>query len=407
MATLGERIRTLRKQKKLTLEALAGKELTKGMLSLIENNKANPSMESLNYIAKQLDVEVSELLEEVNVQELRQVLEQAEKLYYAESEDLDADLIALVKPYVDKLSYGYEAARLLDLYSRSLYYEKKPDWQSYSVRAEKMYDEMNLVEKQANIGIFRATVKFVEHDYERALEILLMERKKIETKYAFLPAITRLDFDYNEAVFYFAIGNTDNAIEVMQRAIDFSKEQRMFYRTDALYRLAVGHGMMSFDKQQAEYYAKKLLQFGEFAEDIEATLFHGFTTAYFYNYDQEYIKALNILDQNLAIMNKENIHLPFYYVEKGKALYGLGKLEEALHSLDKVIVPLHIHHPYDLSFLYVMDSYKALCHVELGNGKEAIRLANIAVKNIAPLPRTPIQDFILKTNEQIKKIAQS
>ena len=51
MSTLGERIRTLRKQQKMTLEALAGTELTKGMLSLIENNKANPSMESLNYIA--------------------------------------------------------------------------------------------------------------------------------------------------------------------------------------------------------------------------------------------------------------------------------------------------------------------------------------------------------------------
>jgi len=32
--TLGERIRKLRKEKKLTLEVLAGDELTKGMLSL-------------------------------------------------------------------------------------------------------------------------------------------------------------------------------------------------------------------------------------------------------------------------------------------------------------------------------------------------------------------------------------
>ncbi len=79
--TLGERIRKLRKQQKLTLEALAGNELTKGMLSLIENNKANPSMESLSYIAERLGVEVSELLEEVSTQELREVLEQAEKLY--------------------------------------------------------------------------------------------------------------------------------------------------------------------------------------------------------------------------------------------------------------------------------------------------------------------------------------
>ena len=82
--TLGERIRKLRKQQKFTLEALAGSELTKGMLSLIENNKANPSMESLTYIAKRLGVEVSELLEEVSSRELREVLAQVEKLYYTE-----------------------------------------------------------------------------------------------------------------------------------------------------------------------------------------------------------------------------------------------------------------------------------------------------------------------------------
>ena len=36
------------------------------MLSLIENNKANPSMESLNYIAERLNVDVTELLEEIS-----------------------------------------------------------------------------------------------------------------------------------------------------------------------------------------------------------------------------------------------------------------------------------------------------------------------------------------------------
>lgn len=42
MNSLGARIRKLRKEKKLTLEALAGDRLTKGMLSQIENEKAKP-----------------------------------------------------------------------------------------------------------------------------------------------------------------------------------------------------------------------------------------------------------------------------------------------------------------------------------------------------------------------------
>ncbi len=39
MESLGSRIRTIRKQKKLTLATLAGEHITKGMLSLIENDK--------------------------------------------------------------------------------------------------------------------------------------------------------------------------------------------------------------------------------------------------------------------------------------------------------------------------------------------------------------------------------
>ena len=65
MNSLGARIRKLRKEQKLTLEALAGDRLTKGMLSQIENDKAKPSMESLEYIAERLHVKASELLEEI------------------------------------------------------------------------------------------------------------------------------------------------------------------------------------------------------------------------------------------------------------------------------------------------------------------------------------------------------
>ncbi|CAM5594783.1 Transcriptional regulator OS=Lysinibacillus sphaericus OX=1421 GN=LS41612_13990 PE=4 SV=1 [Lysinibacillus sphaericus] len=65
MDSLGTRSCKLRKERKLTLEALAADRLTKGMLSQIENDKAKPSMESLEYIAERLGVKASELLEQV------------------------------------------------------------------------------------------------------------------------------------------------------------------------------------------------------------------------------------------------------------------------------------------------------------------------------------------------------
>ena len=126
--TLGERIRKLRKQQKFTLEALAGSELTKGMLSLIENNKANPSMESLTYIAKRLGVECLSYLKKSVVKELREVLAKAEKLYYTNFDDLSDEyeqLITLIEPYVQKLTQGYEAARLLEYIAERFILKKR------------------------------------------------------------------------------------------------------------------------------------------------------------------------------------------------------------------------------------------------------------------------------------------
>lgn len=46
-------------KKKLTQTDLAGSELTKSMLSQIENGKATPSMKTLQYIADKLECETS------------------------------------------------------------------------------------------------------------------------------------------------------------------------------------------------------------------------------------------------------------------------------------------------------------------------------------------------------------
>ena len=58
MATLGEKLNHYEK-KKLTQTELAGSELTKSMLSQIENGKATPSMKTLQYIAEKLGCETS------------------------------------------------------------------------------------------------------------------------------------------------------------------------------------------------------------------------------------------------------------------------------------------------------------------------------------------------------------
>lgn len=406
--TLGERIRKLRKQQKLTLETLAGEGLTKGMLSLIENNKANPSMDSLSFIAERLGVEVSELLEEVSTQELREVLEQTEKLYNTgliALTDEYAQLVSIIEPYVEKLTQGYESARLLEIYSICLYYEQVEGWQEIADRAAHIYEQMNIIPRRAAIGIFRAMVKFTEHNYDKSLAILLQERFEIEANNVFIDPMTRLDFDYTEVVLHFAVGDSQAAIRVMESAFKFSKEQQVFYRIDHLYRLAVGHAMMmKEDEIEYAYYLKKLVQYGKFAEDKEALFFAKFNEVRYLNsYKNSYKEALLLLDKLQEKEETPTEYIPFINLERGTSLYGLGQYKEAIAFLEIVTIADYIHHPFDLSRLYAHDAYEALCHMELGNTSEARRLIQIAVDNISQMPHTPFKDFIMATHELITK----
>ncbi|MDT8860813.1 helix-turn-helix transcriptional regulator [Alkalihalobacillus sp. MEB130] len=402
---LGERIKKLRKQKKLTLEALAGKELSKGMLSLIENNKANPSMESLTYIAKQLDVDVADLLDTVSSEELRGILEKAEKIYNDADEktpDKYKQLIELVEPLWEVIPQGYEAARLLEIYGYSLWEEKEANWLEVSKSAANMFEQLNISSNRAAIAIFWVNQKFLEHKYDESLTIFLQERKTIETTFAYIDPLTRLDLDYHEAILHFAVGHSQSAIRIMENAIQFSREKKVFYRIDDLYRLAACEGMLSKDEKKKAFYLEKLKQYGEFADNKYSIYFYKLLHIMArISEKKEYEKAIEEIDQLLSDSDTLVFYDPWFTLEKGKACYYLGRYEEALRLLDKVEIP-DVHHPFDLSIFYVMDTYKALCHRKVGDKQTAVQSIEQAYANFNLLPSTPFKEFTMEVYEEIK-----
>jgi len=59
---IGERIRRLRNEKMMTQAELAGNEITRNMLSRIENGAVNPSLSTIQYLAHRLNVPAGYLL---------------------------------------------------------------------------------------------------------------------------------------------------------------------------------------------------------------------------------------------------------------------------------------------------------------------------------------------------------
>ncbi|KMJ57463.1 DNA-binding protein [Bacillus sp. LL01] len=403
---LGDRIRKMRKHKKMTLETLAGTELTKGMLSLIENNKAKPSMESLTYISQQLGVDMADLLGEVSSEELRETLERAEKIFNTpfrnqESPDKYRQLIELIDPHIGKLSNGYESARLMEIYSYALQRENRPGWESLLKTASDMFDQMNISSNRTAIGIFRSNIAFFEHNYHDALRTFMAEREEIEANHTYIEPMARLDLDYSEAIMLYAVGNSEAAIETMEKALAYSKEKRIFYLIDDLYRLAAAHALMEGNKKEKDFYLLKLKQYGEFADHASSIYFcELFEIIDLITEKQEYTEALIKIDACLSSGDLLDYYSPWFILEKAKALYYLGRLEEALQYIEEVVIP-DIHHPIDLSNFYLKESYQALILMELGRLEEAVTFAEKAVENFQHLPDTKWKEFSLQVFEKV------
>lgn len=81
---LGEKLRAARVEAGLTQRQLCGEEITRNMLSLIENGAARPSVKTLQYLSSRLGKPVSYFLEEDAVLSTNQgVMEQARMLFDA------------------------------------------------------------------------------------------------------------------------------------------------------------------------------------------------------------------------------------------------------------------------------------------------------------------------------------
>ena len=79
---LGEKLRQARLEAGLTQRQLCGEEITRNMLSLIENGTAKPSMKTLQYLAGKLGKSVSYFLEETAVvSPNQQLMVQVRQLY--------------------------------------------------------------------------------------------------------------------------------------------------------------------------------------------------------------------------------------------------------------------------------------------------------------------------------------
>jgi len=105
---LGEKIKRERKRLKLTQSLLAGNQITRNMLSRIENGSASPSLDTLEYLASQLGVTISYLLSEEDDKfffEKKKFINKIYRAYEAKNYTACTNWIAKLENTDNELSY--------------------------------------------------------------------------------------------------------------------------------------------------------------------------------------------------------------------------------------------------------------------------------------------------------------
>lgn len=336
MKTLGQRIRSLRKSKKMTLVDIAGEQMTKGMLSLIENDKAKPSIENLQYIANQLHVEVSVLTDPFPLTELRKIIDDLHQIVQ-NKKWLDVSQAIqvknLVEPIIPELPANYEAAQIY------LYYLKVfPPLEAFEQGIEEakkavvFFKELALYKELATTYTLQAIFYFNQLQFEQAYETIQVAYKLVQSPYYTIDPITRIDVSYHMASFCYATNRLDEADQVLQHLLKTCHEEKIFHFYAHIIRMAAYAAMILQQPEKVEMYRERLEKYTAFDTHPNTQYYlHVFYLFYYNTYDSKPLKVL----EHARIMKEFDEAfetLPYIEVETGKALYKLGRFQEACEA---------------------------------------------------------------------------
>ncbi len=407
MQDLGARIKELRKERKMTLAQLAGEKLTKGMLSLIENGKAQPSMDSLHYIASQLGINVSELMQKDDGENARQLLQQIEEMLNQIKDEYSQDkadqrmraILDLIEPHIVKEQLKgntYEEVRLYAIYVEMRLYLK------IDVSVEPIYEVIMLYE---NVYAFSKIIRcysllswaeFEKHKYESALSYLLEGETYIHKYGSRIDNLVKLDLYYNITVVYAAINDEQQSEKYMELAFSIAKKDQILYRLDNFYRFLFFVQLFNNEGEKSLYYLKKLRAFAEIMEDPGIDIMNLIIELHYINMvEKDYEKTVS------TIVNKETISPDLYKVvevflnnEYGYAYWRLGKIAKAKEKLANIYIPEQNKHPLDLVALYRSFAVRSLCYYEEGDLENAKRDILYAMDGVKDFKETTYKKFI-------------
>lgn len=243
MNTLGSKFKLARKEKGLTQEQLSDKNISRSMISLIENNFTKPSLETLKYIASKLEKPLSYFLSESQYASIpyeNLIIELEELLLIENYEEIikkTEEFIALYKeiPHdsIDKRSLGIFHAIL----GISYYYQNETKAEGYFHKAIFNLENINRSKYLYLCLNYLGLIKYHQKKYSE-MENLLLTADSLLNIVTLTNVYLKIDILHNLALNYFAQQKFMESIKVIERAQEYCYKYDFYVNFGELNRIA-------------------------------------------------------------------------------------------------------------------------------------------------------------------------
>lgn len=215
MLSLGEKIKSRRKDLSMTLKDLAGDRITPGQISLVESGKSNPSMDLLEYLAGALNTSVEYLMEseETQAEKICSYYENVGEAYILNDElQLGEQFLESAMYYAEKYSLDSRKAR--NLYLRGVISTSEKEMglaQQYFLAANAIFIKIGLQEEVINTYVKLGKITLDLNAYHSSCSYF-QQAEKVFQENDIGNDFLLGEIYYYIALIYFKLDNMDKAI---------------------------------------------------------------------------------------------------------------------------------------------------------------------------------------------------
>jgi transcriptional regulator with XRE-family HTH domain len=335
---IGDKIKELRKNLKISQEQLAGVNFTKSYISKLEKGIVTPSIKALELISKTLDVPLSTFIDDKKKDDtyLKDFL-LAQSLYeqgnyemslknlieiLSAKETIDEDLLTKIYYYISEVSLKVD---------------------KYETCIEYCNEAINILTDTENIYGLRILLALGDAYYYinrrlDSLDVFLKAEELLDKHNVFIDVLTRIELYNDIAILYSQLTQKEKSTSYFKRIIDISQNEKIINERvlNAYAGLAQISQIYERDADKSlSYLTKDVLSLYKYFGNYEelSKIYLKFANAYYEKDDLEkFIDYVNKIDDLLPLIKNEEhkTEIKIYYdLYKGKYFLRNGLINDA------------------------------------------------------------------------------